>query len=91
MENIHIKCLICNSKSIKKVSNYYDNNGLIKCKKCGFVFMEKIPTVEELNSHYKTYSYSIEQNLSPLTIVSYNILLDEFEKYRKTNRLLDIG
>ncbi len=29
--------------------------------------------------------------MSPLTIESYNVLLDEFEKYRKTNKILDVG
>jgi 2-polyprenyl-3-methyl-5-hydroxy-6-metoxy-1,4-benzoquinol methylase len=53
--------------------------------------MEKIPSLEELSKHYSSYSYSSEGYLSPLTINSYNILLDEFEKYRKTNRLLDVG
>ncbi|MCH8330091.1 MAG: hypothetical protein IH946_01715, partial [Bacteroidetes bacterium] len=64
---------------------------MIKCKDCGFVFMEKIPTLEELNAHYENYSYDSEGYLSPLTIKSYNLLLDEFEKYRKTNKLLDVG
>jgi 2-polyprenyl-3-methyl-5-hydroxy-6-metoxy-1,4-benzoquinol methylase len=53
--------------------------------------MEKIPTLEELNKHYSSYSYSSEGYLSPLTIKSYNFLLDEFEKYRKSNRMLDVG
>ena len=53
---IHKECLICKSKSIKPLPNYYENKGLIKCKKCGFVFMEQIPTDEDLNSYYRTYS-----------------------------------
>lgn len=87
----HTKCLICNSENIKKIPTYYENKGLIKCKKCGFVFMEQIPTAQELDTYYKSYSYSGEQYLSPLTILSYNLLLDEFEKYRKTNKILDVG
>lgn len=58
---------------------------------CGMVFMERIPTEEELDSHYSVYSYSREITLSPLTIQSYNQLLDEFEAYRQNNRILDVG
>ena len=53
--------------------------------------MENIPTSEELNKHYSQYSYSSSGYLSPLTIHSYNLLLDEFESYRKTNKILDVG
>jgi 2-polyprenyl-3-methyl-5-hydroxy-6-metoxy-1,4-benzoquinol methylase len=63
----------------------------VKCQDCGFVFNEKIPTLEELNAHYSQYAYASEGYLSPLTIKSYNLLLDEFEKYRKTGNILDVG
>lgn len=53
--------------------------------------MEKIPTPEELNRHYSRYSYEGEETISPLTIKRYHELLDEFEPYRKTGRLLDVG
>lgn len=89
--NKHDKCIVCNSKKLKKLNKYYDQKGLIKCKNCGFVFMEKIPTESELNNYYSSYAYEGEQYLSPLTIESYNTTLDEFEKYRKTNNLLDVG
>jgi 2-polyprenyl-3-methyl-5-hydroxy-6-metoxy-1,4-benzoquinol methylase len=53
--------------------------------------MERIPTAEELQAHYASYEYGNEGYLSPITIGSYNILLDEFENYRRTGRLLDVG
>jgi 2-polyprenyl-3-methyl-5-hydroxy-6-metoxy-1,4-benzoquinol methylase len=53
--------------------------------------MERIPSEEELNSHYSAYSYNNEISLSQLTIQSYNAILDEFEKYRQNNRILDVG
>ena len=53
--------------------------------------MEMVPTDEELNDHYSSYSYSSEGYLSPLTVKSYNALLDEFEKFRRTNKILDVG
>lgn len=53
--------------------------------------MEKIPTLQELDEFYTAYSYQDDSYLSPLTIQSYNVLLDEFEPFRKTNKILDVG
>jgi 2-polyprenyl-3-methyl-5-hydroxy-6-metoxy-1,4-benzoquinol methylase len=86
----HSKCLVCNSSSLNPLHDY-QKHYLTKCSKCGFVFCSKIPTQEELNNYYKVYAYNGELNISPLTIKSYHILLDEFEKYRKTNKLIDVG
>lgn len=87
----HKKCLVCNSQDIRPLKGYYKKNGLVKCCDCSFVFMEKIPTVEELTEYYSAYSYEGENFLSPLTVKRYNEWLDEFEKYRKTGKLLDVG
>lgn len=91
MTEIHSNCFICQSPKLKKLSTYYEKHGLVKCKNCGFVFMERIPSVQTLNEHYGKYSYATEGYLSPQTVKSYNKLLDEFEKYRNTNKLLDVG
>ncbi|MDX2172642.1 MAG: class I SAM-dependent methyltransferase [Bacteroidota bacterium] len=53
--------------------------------------MEKIPSSQQLKDYYTSYSYAIEEVLPASTIKSYNILLDEFEKYKKTNKILDVG
>lgn len=90
MSKFHTHCLICKSEKLITLKDYTKFN-LTKCGKCGFVFMKQIPTTEELSKHYSTYSYGREQYLSPITIKNYNLLLDEFEKYRKNNRLLDVG
>lgn len=87
----HSHCLVCKSKNIRPLAGYYQEKGLVKCADCRFVFMERIPSVEELEAHYSSYAYEAEGYLSPITIKSYNILLDEFEPYRKTGKLLDVG
>jgi 2-polyprenyl-3-methyl-5-hydroxy-6-metoxy-1,4-benzoquinol methylase len=87
----HQNCLICSSNKLKQLSGYYEKHGLVKCRSCGFVFMERIPTNDELNLFYSKYSYDSDSHLSPMTRESYNLLLDEFEKYRKTNKMLDVG
>lgn len=84
-------CLICHSSQLKPLVGYYQKHELITCQSCGFVFMEKIPSLSELSTHYSTYSYNDQGYLSSLTRKSYQRLLDEFEKYRKTNTLLDVG
>lgn len=89
--NKNNKCLVCESQKLIKLPDYYEKNGLVKCDDCGFVFMEKIPSLQDLSEYYKDYSYAGQIYKSAITVKSYNALLDEFEKYRKTNKILDVG
>jgi 2-polyprenyl-3-methyl-5-hydroxy-6-metoxy-1,4-benzoquinol methylase len=84
----HTTCLICKSSDLLELKKY-ESSYLNKCKSCGFVFSKKNPSEEELVSHYEQYSRN--DYLPPLTIKRYNELLDEMEKYRRTNNLLDVG
>ncbi|MEN7549606.1 class I SAM-dependent methyltransferase [Rapidithrix thailandica] len=88
MEQYHKTCLICQSNKITDLADFSSHH-LSKCKKCGFVFAKKIPTQEELAVYYQ--GYGRDDYLSPVTIKRYNELLDTMEKYRKTNRILDVG
>jgi len=58
---------------------------------CSFVFDKRIPSKEEFYEHYKVYAYSTLKPISKETVKSYNRLLDEFEKYRDTGNILDMG
>jgi 2-polyprenyl-3-methyl-5-hydroxy-6-metoxy-1,4-benzoquinol methylase len=87
-QNEHQNCLICSSKSLRLLNEYSLHN-LCQCENCNFVFAKNIPTEKELEKHYEGYGRN--DYLSPLTINRYNELLDSFEKYRKTNRILDVG
>lgn len=84
----HSLCLICSSDKLKDLETY-KSNFLCKCQSCGFVFSKRIPSEQELIEHYMGYGRN--DYLSPVTIKRYNELLDQFEKYRKTNRILDVG
>lgn len=84
----HQNCLLCGSDSLK-VMKGYERHHLVQCAKCGFVFIRKIPSIEELTQFYS--GYGSEHFLSPITIKRYHQLLDHFEKYRQTNRILDVG
>ena len=85
----HQNCLVCNSTNITPMSGY-EESYLVKCANCTFVFAQKIPTEKELNDHYSK-TYTREDYLSPITVKRYHELLDRFEAYRSTNRILDIG
>jgi 2-polyprenyl-3-methyl-5-hydroxy-6-metoxy-1,4-benzoquinol methylase len=85
---VHKACILCDSADISPLPEYEEHQ-LVICNDCSFVFMLRIPTVEELITHYKTYSYTGTPNQS--TIKSYNLLLDYFEQYRKNNSILDVG
>lgn len=84
------KCLVCKSNNIKTLAGY-EKHDLVQCRSCRFVFMRRIPTIEELTAHYSLYPYDKEQFLSPVTIVSYNNLLQTFNQYKSRNTVLDYG
>lgn len=83
-------CTLCNSKKVYLILNL-KNQLVVQCADCGFVFMNENPTQEELDKCYSTYSYSNAVNAPAATIASYTKLLQEFESFRKTNRILDYG
>lgn len=85
---IHNKCIVCNSDQLVDMKGY-ERAYLCNCNACGMVFARRIPTDNELLTYYK--NYGVNNYLSPLTIKRYNELLDKFEPYRKTNKLLDVG
>ena len=58
--------------------------------------MEKIPNEHELNTYYGDKYKSIKSNSgefysTDLNKKSYSLLLDGFEKFRKTNKIIDAG
>lgn len=62
---------------------------LFECPKCRHAFMHPMPLDKELDDFYAAYpDYG---SLSPLTIKRYRELLQNFEPFRKNNRLLEVG
>lgn len=82
------KCLLCGSNKLITL-NRYAKDGLVECVDCHFVFSKWIPSIEELISHYGTYSR--KDDISPITILRYKELIAGFEKYRINNNWLDVG
>lgn len=87
-ETIHHHCLLCAGSELRKLSAFRRVQ-LVKCVGCGFVFCEKIPSEKELADYYS--NYGLQQYLSPITVKRYHEWLDDFEQYRSTGNLLDIG
>jgi 2-polyprenyl-3-methyl-5-hydroxy-6-metoxy-1,4-benzoquinol methylase len=81
-------CLLCNSPQLVELKGY-EKDYLVKCRKCDFVFSKRIPTEKELQDNYAQYSRN--DAISPITIKRFHELLDVFEKYRKTNNIIDVG
>lgn len=87
--HLHTNCLLCGSADLNFLKKF-EKDLLCKCKECGFVFSRKIPAQEELINYY-TENYDRTRYFSPITKKRYEELLDSFESYRKTNKILDIG
>lgn len=84
----HTQCLISGSKDLRPLTGY-ERHYLVKSHPLGFVFSSRIPTDKELAQHYATYNR--DEYYSPITRERYRQLLAEWEPFRKTNKILDIG
>ncbi|PKP49344.1 MAG: hypothetical protein CVT95_03485 [Bacteroidetes bacterium HGW-Bacteroidetes-12] len=87
--SFHTKCLITNTQDLYPLKGY-EKNYLVKSKSSGFVFCSKIPTEEEVFNHYNNYPIGYGAD-SAITTIRINEVLDGFEKFRKTNNMLDVG
>ena len=84
----HTECPVSGTGKLKPLKGY-ERHYLVRSYPVGFVFCSRIPTQEELIKHYE--GYGRQDYLSPVTVKRYHELLDEFEKYKKTGKILDVG
>lgn len=84
----HTQCPVCQGENLKPVQGF-EKHHLVKCGACSFVFCKPLPSKEELDEVYEGYGRN--DYLSDLTIQAYERILDTFEPYRKTNKLIDVG
>ncbi len=89
INKIHLQCPLCLATELKTFQGSSYSGMLTSCVKCKFIFSTTLASESELNNFYESYPDYPE--LSQLTIKRYHELLDSFEKFRKTNRLLDVG
>lgn len=81
-------CLLCSSPELQELKGY-EKKYLVICRDCNFVFCNRVPTQDELKNHY--LDYPRDKEISPITISRYHQLLDYFERFRKTNNIIDVG
>jgi 2-polyprenyl-3-methyl-5-hydroxy-6-metoxy-1,4-benzoquinol methylase len=86
--NEFVKCPLCGSQHLK-IMKGYEKDTIVRCNDCTFVFCKKIPADAELQKYYE--GYPSFQTVSDVTIKRYNQLLDELEKFRVNNTIIDVG
>ncbi|MBL4735522.1 MAG: class I SAM-dependent methyltransferase [Flavobacteriales bacterium] len=86
-EKTNTRCIACDSTQIRDLRGF-EVSQLLKCDMCSHVFQKRIPEESELD---QLYVYGLNQYRSPITVKRYTELLDSFEPFRKTNKLLDVG
>lgn len=82
-------CPVCSSSQLHPVKGY-EHAFLTKCSDCGMIFTAKQPSIQEQEAFYKD-GYDLTRFYSPITKKRYEELLSEFETYKQTGRILDIG
>lgn len=85
----HTGCPICESTNLQALKGY-EETALQRCGNCSMVFSGKVADEDMLLTFYGS-GYNRTNYLSPITIQRYHELLDRFEPFRKTNKLLDVG
>lgn len=87
--NQFTKCLITEKTDLSPLKGY-EKDYLVKSKSSGFVFCSRIATEKELLDYYNSYPIGYNAD-SEITRIRINELLDGFEEFRKTNKILDVG
>lgn len=82
------RCPGCGSAAGRPLSRYREAR-LVRCQRCRLVFAGKLPSAAELDDYYA--GYPAARALSDLTVRRYDQLLESFEQWRRTGRLLDVG
>lgn len=62
---------------------------LARCRACGMTYVAREPGLRELEDYYAPYP--VVENISPVTLLRYDELLERFAPFRKTGRILDVG
>ncbi len=87
-ETVLAACPLCGSEAIARLRGY-EAAHLRRCGTCGFVFAGRRPSAAQMRAQYDGYGTGVTE--SAVTLKRYEELLDEFEAYRQTGRILDVG
>jgi SAM-dependent methyltransferase len=84
----YTNCLICSGTKLVPLPRFTVAH-LVRCASCSLVFAGRRPSDRELADHYSGYGTAWQD--SEITRSRYTALLDSFEPYRESNRILDMG
>lgn len=84
-------CPSCESASNRFVLQGHMGINLLRCDSCGLVFHSDFSSEAELHEYYGHYYYEENLAFSPITEKRFRELLESFESYRETGRILDVG
>lgn len=87
IKKYHTKCLLCGGTNLKNILG--GDHFITRCSDCSFVFSREIATPEVLQEFYD--KYPILNEYFELTRQRYNTILEQFEPFRKTGKILEIG
>ena len=82
------ECPGCGSTNLDVLTRY-SRAYLARCRSCRLAFAQKLPSDTDLNAAYDDYGHAWVD--SPITRSRYREILESFEPYRVTNRILDFG
>jgi len=94
MQTKMIKCNLCNSdehQALYRINRGGKKFNIVKCKKCGLVYINPQPTKDELARYYNAlYSVPLEANKKGQAKKAREIL-KEISKHKQGKSLLEIG
>ena len=87
-----MNCIVCN-KDTKEVWGKKDNYTAVKCLQCGMIWIDPIPTKEELDHFYSNYYQGRVEDtaLTEQRKIMYLLDRDWLQQFVKGGSILDIG
>ncbi len=86
-KQVHDNCIICGSPDLMPLDRYQKAH-LWQCLECDQVFSTQIPTKQEIDQFQTPFKR--KDRITSNSLRRYSSILDRFEKFRQTNRILDI-
>lgn len=88
-----MNCRVCGSDRVEALRGY-ESAFLVRCRKCECVFADPLPTGQELEEHYAhkyENKYRKESWTSDVTRKRLVEIVGDFEIFRESGRMLDVG
>jgi 2-polyprenyl-3-methyl-5-hydroxy-6-metoxy-1,4-benzoquinol methylase/glycosyltransferase involved in cell wall biosynthesis len=84
-------CPACASGSAVYIGTARDEIKLKRCRSCGMVFHKEFSNSSEIGDFYGHYYREENMAFSSITESRFHSLMDSFQPYRESGRILDVG